>query len=360
MHTYLTVIHTALIFFPLIAFLFTFPYMLYNYHKYGSVFSLKVLIVYSFILYMMTVYFLVILPLPSRQAVAASAGIKPQFIPFHFVHDIIEYAQKHHVPLWKNQALFQVLFNILMFVPFGMYLRYYFRCSWKKALLVSFCFTLFLETTQLTGIYGIYPKPFRMFDVDDLMANTSGGMIGYWIMTKIEGILPSRKRLDEQSYQLGKKVSWVRRSLAIFLDLSISGTIAVLLQLFIPNSFLLWMVLYFIASVLITKKYTPGMAIMSLRLYSTIPPQTTVIEPWQIMIRYLSIFSVFYLLPSEMFDLLQFFGFGMVLLMLAYIFFLIVLFVKALQHRLLFFSKWSRTIVGSDIASLEEHQKEFE
>ncbi|EOS60273.1 hypothetical protein C815_01561 [Firmicutes bacterium M10-2] len=360
MHTYLTVIHTALILFPLIAFLFTFPYMIYNYHKYGSVFSLKVLIVYSFILYMMTVYFLVILPLPSRDAVAASAGIKPQFIPFHFIHDIIEYAKKYHVPLWKNQALFQVLFNILMFVPFGMYLRYYFRCTWKKALLVSFFFTLFLETTQLTGIYGIYPKPFRMFDVDDLMANTSGGMIGYWIMTKIEGILPSRKTLDEQSYQLGKKVSLIRRTLAVFLDLSIAGTFAATLQQLIPHSFLLWMILYFIGSVLITKKYTPGMAIMSLRLYSTIPPHTTKIELWQIVIRYLSIFSFFYLLPSQMFDLLKFFGFGMILVIFGYIFFLVILFVKVLRNQRLFFSKWSRTIVGSNIALLEEHKKEIE
>ena len=106
LHTYIEVIHTALIAFPLIAMLFTLPYMLYNYHKYGSVFSLKVMIVYFFILYMMTVYFLVILPLTSIASVAASPGVRPQLIPFHFLHEIAEYADKNHVPLWKNQALF--------------------------------------------------------------------------------------------------------------------------------------------------------------------------------------------------------------------------------------------------------------
>lgn len=57
MHTYIEVFKTALIYFPFVALFFTLPYILYNYHKYGSIVSFKVVIVYSFILYMMTVYF---------------------------------------------------------------------------------------------------------------------------------------------------------------------------------------------------------------------------------------------------------------------------------------------------------------
>ena len=30
-----------------------------------------------------------------------------------------------------------------MTMPFGMYLRYYFRCGWKKTLLLSFLLSLF-------------------------------------------------------------------------------------------------------------------------------------------------------------------------------------------------------------------------
>ena len=65
MEVYLKVIGEAVFFFPLIALLFTLPYVLYNYRKYGSVFSVRILIVYSFVLYMLCVFFLVILPLPS-------------------------------------------------------------------------------------------------------------------------------------------------------------------------------------------------------------------------------------------------------------------------------------------------------
>ena len=55
MEVYLKVIGEAVFFFPLIALLFTLPYVLCNYRKYGSVFSVRILIVYSFVLYMLCV-----------------------------------------------------------------------------------------------------------------------------------------------------------------------------------------------------------------------------------------------------------------------------------------------------------------
>ena len=64
---YIENIKTALLFFPLIAFLFTIPFMLIQYHKYGAINKFRTLIVYSFILYIITVYFLVILPLPTKE-----------------------------------------------------------------------------------------------------------------------------------------------------------------------------------------------------------------------------------------------------------------------------------------------------
>ncbi|WP_168353627.1 VanZ family protein [Dubosiella muris] len=358
MHTYIEVIHTALVAFPLVAVFFTLPYVLYNYHKYGSVFSLKVLIVYSFILYMMTVVFLVILPLPSRASVAASPGVPPNFIPFRFVGDIVEYQNRHHVPLWKNEALFQVLFNVLMFVPFGMYLRYYFRCSWKKAILFSFCFSLFLETTQLTGIYGLYAKAFRMFDVDDLMANTCGGLVGYALMSGFRFLLPSREKLDEESYALGRRVSLFRRILSVLCDLAFSSGFAGLMSVLLPHTFMVWIVLYFIGSVAWSKKRrTPGMAMTSMRLYSTIPPDTQTIELWQIFIRYCSIFAVFYIFPFELLDLLAVSGLFAPIAAIGYFIFTLVIFSKIVERRPVFFSKWSGTIVESDIAALEQHER---
>ncbi|GJM76253.1 hypothetical protein HMSSN036_84690 [Paenibacillus macerans] len=53
----------------------------------------------------------------------------------------------------------QVAFNVLLTVPFGMIMRYYFRFGPIRCLLLSFLLSLFFEVTQLTGIFGILTTP---------------------------------------------------------------------------------------------------------------------------------------------------------------------------------------------------------
>lgn len=103
-------------------------------------------------------------------------------------------------------------------MPFGFYLRYYFKCSWWKTILCSFLLSLFFEITQLSGLYGIYPRSYRLFDVDDLMINTLGGYLGYLLTPLICLFLPSKEKLDAISYEKGKEVSYTRRLFAFVMD----------------------------------------------------------------------------------------------------------------------------------------------
>ena len=88
--SYLTTLKTAFLLFPFVAFIVTIPFILIEYHKYGSISKIRVLIIYSFILYLITIYFLVILPLPSRDDVIKLTSPKTQLIPFSFVIDFIK------------------------------------------------------------------------------------------------------------------------------------------------------------------------------------------------------------------------------------------------------------------------------
>ena len=90
MEVYLEPIKIAFFTFPLLALLITLPYLIYQYHKFGSVPFLRSAIVYTFALYLLTAFFLVILPLPSRQAVALMPTKTPQLIPFHFIKDFMD------------------------------------------------------------------------------------------------------------------------------------------------------------------------------------------------------------------------------------------------------------------------------
>ena len=67
---YLSTLKVSFLLFLLVAFLITIPFILIEYHKYGAISKMRVLIIYSFVLYLMTAYLLVILPLPNIDEVA--------------------------------------------------------------------------------------------------------------------------------------------------------------------------------------------------------------------------------------------------------------------------------------------------
>ena len=213
MSIYQDVIKQAFIFFPLVAILITLPYIAYNYYKYGSIISLRIAIIYSFVLYLLCTYFLVILPLPSIEDVQALTTPRAQLIPFTFISDIIKDSKiildkpSTYLSFLHNNSFLQVIFNLFMTMPFGMYLRYYFKCDLKKTIILTFGLSLFFELTQLSGLYFIYPRSYRLFDVDDLIVNTSGGVLGYFIVIPFLKILPTRKKLDDISFERGHHIS---------------------------------------------------------------------------------------------------------------------------------------------------------
>lgn len=243
MSSYFTSVQVAFLIFPFVALLITLPYILLQYHKYGSVHFFRTTIIYSFILYLMIMYFLVILPLPSINYVSKLTTPTTQLIPFQFVFDMIHGTifsitdLSTYLPTLKSPAFYTVIFNIFLFVPLGIYLRYYFKCSFFKTIIICFLVSLFFELTQLSGLYGIYPRAYRLFDVDDLIINTTGGIIGYYLTPILYLFLPSRDKIDELSYENGKQVSFFRRIIAFIIDFFIVVFINTIIYLFISYEY---------------------------------------------------------------------------------------------------------------------------
>ena len=149
---YLISIKVAILVFPALAFFITLPYMIINYRKYGSINKLRTLIVYSFILYLLAVYLLVILPLPNRDSIHNSYKDMLNLSPFSFIMDFIKDSPfvLSKPATWfralKHPTFYVPAFNVLMLIPFGVYLRYYFKCSFKKTLLLTAMLSLFFRT----------------------------------------------------------------------------------------------------------------------------------------------------------------------------------------------------------------------
>ncbi len=269
---YIQSIKTAIFIFPFIAFIFTLPFILHQYHKYGSIHKLRVLIIYSFILYLITIYFLVILPLPDINSVMAPTGNIVKLIPFSFINDFIRESSivwndpSTYLKALTEPCFYVVAFNILMTIPFGMYLRYYFKCSLKKVLLYSFLLSLFFEITQLTGLYFIYPYPYRLFDVDDLIQNTLGGVLGYLLMGALDNFLPTREEIDKEAIIDGTKVSGLRRITLFLLDIFIYLILVIIINIFTNKSMYVAFILYYILIPFINKGKTLGGAFLNVKL----------------------------------------------------------------------------------------------
>lgn len=96
------------------------------------------------------------------------------FIPLHTLQEIFEYR--------VYDLAYQLIFNILMFVPFGILIPYLFKQtkSFSSIMTVGFLISLAIECTQL--FIG------RSFDFDDILCNTLGAMLGYGLLLSWETV----------------------------------------------------------------------------------------------------------------------------------------------------------------------------
>lgn len=387
MHDYIIPIQTAFLAFPFIAFLFTFPYMLYQYRKFGSIPALRTIIVYSFILYLMNAYFLVILPLPPIDEVAHYTTPTTQLIPFQFIVNWIN--ETHivwndihtYVEIVNNPAIYQVLYNILMSLPFGIYLRYYFKKNLLETIVLTFLLSLFFELTQLTGLYGIYPRGYRLFDIDDLMINTFGGILGYIITPLFSWLLPTKEKLDQISYEKGRLVTFTRRMFAFGIDSIIVVMLTSLIA--IPNclqgidkyfnvlrmssEYVCAIVIYFIILLPLCHGKTIGKSILKLRV---VTDKNQNVKWYHCLIRYGILYFMILPVPFVVLSLLvhlsgqalvlQLFLLGLItLLMIIYISCIFQIFVSVFTgDKLLFYEKLSHTKnVSTIVIDLDEQDE---
>ena len=252
MKFYLGIVWQAVVFFPFAAALIALPSLIHHYRKYGGMTFARFFLAYSFVLYCLCAYFLVILPLPSQEAVAQMTGPSTQLLPFSFFRDLSKETgfqltqPSTYLPALLSTFTLQFVFNIALLGPLGFYLRYYFRWKMLPTVLISLGVSLFFELTQLSGLYGYYPRAYRLFDVDDLICNTLGGFLGYVLTGPLMKILPDRDKIDEKSYAKGKRVTFTRRCLSFFVDMIFVSLLWGLVAILVPWKFVSFPLVYLV------------------------------------------------------------------------------------------------------------------
>ncbi|RPE76793.1 RDD family protein [Curtobacterium sp. PhB137] len=200
------------------------PWAALQYRRRGTLGVGNAVLAFATVVYGLALVTYTLLPLPDTSEVAAicRAASGPQLTPFAFVGDIAkEGGLSGPRSLLANPAAAQVVFNVILFVPLGMLVRHVFLhgrflagvvVGTVAGLLVS----LLIECTQLTGDWFLYPCSYRLFDVDDLLANTTGALVGtlvspvLWVLVRHRG---------EPSSDLPRRVTIWRRGFGMFCDL---------------------------------------------------------------------------------------------------------------------------------------------
>jgi len=157
-----------------------------------NLFSWRLLVLFFFYVYISMIILIVLLPMPVyKESIEIFKGmyIKNNYIPFKSIIQIIN-------NLSLATALKQVMGNIIMFVPFGFFIPILFRkYSIKKYTIICFLIACSIEMSQLV-LSNIIGVRFKITDIDDVILNLSGGVIGYYIFNptwalfkKITGML---------------------------------------------------------------------------------------------------------------------------------------------------------------------------
>ncbi|QDS33960.1 VanZ family protein [Brevibacillus brevis] len=342
MSSYVFPIQYAFLVFGLGCYVLFIPWLIYTYRKDGFFSWWRLILSSSFLFYLLCALFLVLLPLPDTRdtcSMQTENTVYYSLVPFTFVGDILKETSivwsqpSSYIQLVKERAFLQATFNFLLLLPFGVYLRYFFqkREYWKRALGLGFALSLFFEITQLSGIYGIYNCPYRLFDVDDLILNSSGALFGFLVAPIVLALFPSTKSIEAKRASVMESdiVLPVPQLLALMIDGIVVQFISGLFGFLLPFGWLtevistsLGMVLTFYFIPLFWNGKTIGTAIMRFRLVNEVsgsPSATSLFK------RFLALYFTWFVMytsnvigqterwmESAFYPLLIFFTFGVI------------------------------------------------
>ena len=115
-----------------------------------------------------------------------------QPVPLTSIGEAVQVVLADPVGGLKSSVFLQVAFNVLLFIPLGFLLAFWARRRLWVAAVSGFGLSLLIEVTQGTALFGVYPCPYRTAEVDDIILNTTGAVVGWLIGAGVSKIWPYR------------------------------------------------------------------------------------------------------------------------------------------------------------------------
>lgn len=226
--TYLLPVTTALTVFPLLALIVMLPAAVVSYRRRGRAGGWTTLVFYCFLFYLLAAFLQTIIPLPANPGeycAEQTYASSPQLRPFYFA-EVLE-TRARVSGTWLNPALASTALNVVLLAPLSFFVRYLSGTRFLAATALGFGASLFFELTQLTGLWFIYPCSYRLFSVDDLILNTAGAALGWFVAGPLVRLLPDLDPAPDR-LRYATRVTASRRLLALLTDGVTFGVLVVL------------------------------------------------------------------------------------------------------------------------------------
>ena len=196
------------------------PFVVREYRMRGELGAGTALLRFGALLYALALVCYVLSPFPqvSEGFCAAVGPLPPQWRP------LASFDGASWPDRWTDVARLlagdgsvqQFALNVVLFVPLGVVLRRWFGRGIVSVALLGCTVSLAIELTQLTGNWFLYPCPYRLFDVDGLIANTAGALLGR-VLAPVVVLVPGRRTGVEPDFP--RPVSRFRRYTGMSFDL---------------------------------------------------------------------------------------------------------------------------------------------
>ncbi len=122
-------------------------------------------------------------------------------------------------------TVLQVAMNVVLFVPWGVLARRYFHMPFVLAVLSGAFASLAIELTQYSGGLTLVGCQYRVADIDDLIANSLGALIGAILAPLFLFWMPPARALAAERLR-PRRVTGLRRAAAVLVDLTILWVVA--------------------------------------------------------------------------------------------------------------------------------------
>ncbi|MFI2104370.1 VanZ family protein [Isoptericola sp. NPDC019693] len=210
------------------------PVLLVQQRRYGRLDARRVLGAAALAVYVVTLLAYTLLPLPSGDLTqwCAEHGVAgAELVPGHSWDDIRrDTAGLGTLATLRSVAVLQVAFNVLLFVPWGVLARRYLGWGVLASTLSACVASIGVETVQYTGVLGLIPCSYRVADVDDVLANTLGGLLGALVAPVVLRWMPQSRELAAARLEPRPVSAW-RRLLGMVTDLAAVTVLGAALQL---------------------------------------------------------------------------------------------------------------------------------